>query len=88
MKKYTYSLSDILKVEKTDTQAMGFLIRMFGNGGIFGYTGYFTSKTFGRMRFFVTNKNKLVLVHLNNGKKIALSPDDQDEFLKAMKSSS
>jgi Bacterial PH domain len=61
---------------------MGFVIRIMGNGGIFGYTGYFTSKTVGRMRWHVTNKDNMVLITLTNNKVICVSPDDVPGFLK------
>jgi Bacterial PH domain len=63
---------------------MGFVIRLMGNGGIFGYTGFFTSKVIGRMRWHVTNKDNMVLITLHTGKIICVSPDDVPGFLKAI----
>jgi Na+-driven multidrug efflux pump len=85
IKDFTYNLEHLKKSGAITKSEMGFLIRVFGNGGIFGYTGFFTSKVFGRMQFWVTNSSKLILLELANNKKVVLSPDDTEGFLKSIK---
>jgi hypothetical protein len=77
------TIQDIQIISKTD---MGLALRILGNGGLFGYTGWFTTKTLGRMRWFVTSTEYMVIITLANGKKIAVSPDEREAFVKAMKS--
>ena len=83
-KNKTYALSEIKSANYITKKDRGFVIRVMGTGGIFGYTGYFTSKQHGRMQWFVTNQEKLIVVELTNGKFICISPDDTDGFLKAL----
>jgi hypothetical protein len=80
-----FLLSDITKAEYVSKLQMGWALRILGNGGIFGYTGFFTNKTFGRMNWFVTDKDKMIVLALTNGKHIVVSPDDTEEFLKSLK---
>jgi hypothetical protein len=79
------ALDQIKKAELVSKEQFGFLIRIMGNGGLFGYTGYFTAKDYGRMRWFVTNKDNTILLTLNNDTKVVVSPDDTAGFLKAIK---
>jgi Bacterial PH domain len=76
--------ADIKSAKYITKKEMGFVIRMLGNGGIFGYTGFFTNKTIGRMRWHVTNQQNLVILSMLNGKTICVSPDEVPEFLKAI----
>lgn len=64
----------------TESEISG-AIRTFGNGGIFGYTGYFANFKFGNMFWYLTRKDKLVLVKLHNNAKIMLSPDEPEKFV-------
>ncbi len=80
-----YARSEIKKVEAITKKEMGLALRIFGNGGLFGYTGWFTTKALGRMRWFVSNTEKMVIITLSNGKNIAVSPDEVDAFVKAIK---
>jgi fumarate reductase subunit C len=82
--KKIFLLADIAKHEALTKKEMGFVLRVLGNGGIFGYTGFFTNKTFGRMNWFVTSQQNLVIITLNNNKVIAVSPDDVVGFRKLL----
>jgi uncharacterized membrane protein (Fun14 family) len=64
---------------------MGIALRVLGNGGIFGYTGGFATKALGRMQWYITNQQNIVLIKLRNGKLICVSPDDVPGFVSAMK---
>ena len=58
-------------------------LRLFGNGGLFGYYGLFRTSKLGKSTWYVTNRAKVVVVV--TGKKTALfSPDDVDGFLAAI----
>jgi hypothetical protein len=53
-------------------EQMGFAIRTFGVGGLFGYFGYFSSKNQGSMLWYATQREKFVMIHLE-GNKIVLT---------------
>ncbi len=59
--------------------------RTFGNGGLFGYTGYFRNTKFGNMRWFATQRKNYVLIEKSNGKKIVITPDIPEDFIEALK---
>ena len=61
---------------------MRFAIRTFGNGGVFGYTGYFYKKGIGSMLWYCTQRANYILIEKTNGKKIVITPDDADGFMK------
>lgn len=60
-------------------------IRLWGNGGLFGYYGLFRTTRLGRCTWYVTNRSRAAI--LVSGAKTALfSPDDMDGFLAAVRS--
>jgi hypothetical protein len=59
---------------------LGFLIRMFGSGGLFGYLGTFRSPAIGKFMMWCTNKDDLILI-ITHEKKIAISPSNAEAFL-------
>lgn len=75
---------EIQEIQSITKSELGVVWRTFGNGGMFGYTGYFSSRTIGSMRWFVTQRKNYVLITLIKGKKYLLSPDDPEAFLAAL----
>jgi len=58
-------------------------LRLFGNGGLFGYYGLFQTSELGKSTWYVTNRGKAVVVV--TGEKTALfSPDDMEGFIAAI----
>jgi len=76
-----YERRKIEKVEMLSNEQMGFAIRTFGVGGLFGYFGYFASKNQGSMLWYATQREKFVMIHLDGNKKIVLTPDDPIGFV-------
>ena len=68
---------DYKKIEK------GFTMRTFGNGGLFGYFGYFTNDKIGRFKLFSTKRKDFYILDFGK-EKIGISPD-QPEFVEALK---
>lgn len=68
---------DYKKVEK------GFTIRTFGNGGLFGYFGYFNNDKIGRFKLYSTKGKDFHILDFGK-EKIGISPDDP-EFIEALK---
>ncbi|AEV31349.1 hypothetical protein Oweho_0328 [Owenweeksia hongkongensis DSM 17368] len=61
----------------------GFTIRTFGNGGIFGYFGYFNNDKIGRFKMYSTKGKDFYILDFGK-EKIGISPD-QPEFIEALK---
>lgn len=76
-----YERRKIEKVEILNKEQMGFAIRTFGVGGLFGYFGYYASKNQGSMLWYATQREKFVMIHLEGNKKIVLTPDDAISFV-------
>ncbi len=58
-------------------------IRLFGNGGLFGYYGLFRTSKLGKSTWFVTNRGKAVVV-VTGAKTALFSPDDVEGFMAAI----
>jgi hypothetical protein len=61
-------------------------IRLWGNGGLFGYYGYFSTTKLGRSWWYLTNRRNSVVVITDRGATL-FSPDDVDGFLAAIRAS-
>jgi hypothetical protein len=73
--------SEITSVEIIEKEQMGWIIRTFGVGGLFGYWGRFSSSKLGSMTWYATRKNKIVLITKINNKKIVITPDEAEQFI-------
>ncbi|SEJ84371.1 PH domain-containing protein [Dyadobacter sp. SG02] len=71
------ALESVQVIVKKDLQ---FTIRTFGVGGLWGYYGYFYNSVYGKMIWYITRRDHLVLIKATNKKTILLSPDDIDSF--------
>ena len=56
-------------------------IRLFGSGGLYGYYGYFSFRGLGRVSMHATNRNNLVLVKDEKGRRFLLSPSEPAKFI-------
>lgn len=74
--------SEIYEIRAISEEELGTTWRMFGNGGLFGYTGWF-STSIGKMRWYLSQRKNYVLFRLNNEGLILISPDDVEGFLQA-----
>ena len=74
----------IQKVYAVSPAEMGSAIRLMGNGGMFGYTGIYRSKSQGTMEWFVTQRKNYLVIETNYKKKYVLSPDDVNACLDAI----
>ena len=75
--------NEILSITPLSADELGRAWRTFGNGGMFGYTGWFRSAKQGSMRWFVSQRKNYVCILTTNHKKYILSPDDVEGFIKA-----
>jgi hypothetical protein len=75
--------STIKNVYKVKNDDLGFMIRTFGNGGIFGFMGFYKSQIYGNMRLFGTQQRNYVIVETNL-KKYVLTLDEPFDFVKSV----
>jgi len=73
--------SEITSIEIVEKENMGWIMRTFGVGGLFGYWGKFSSSKLGSMTWYATRKNKIVLITKINNKKIVITPDEAEQFI-------
>lgn len=69
-------LSSITKVEHIPNDKHMFGLRTFGVGGLFGYYGHYRYKDIGSVQLFATQRTNRILIHLQDDKKILITPDD------------
>ena len=59
-------------------------IRLWGNGGLFGYYGLFRTHALGVCSWYVTNRSQAIVVK-TAAKTVVFSPDDKEGFLSAVR---
>ena len=79
-------LNEIENVEMLDSQELKGTIRTFGVGGLWGYWGSFANTRIGAMKWYATRMSNAVLITTVYNKKIVLTPDDPELFVKKLKS--
>ncbi|HXZ86218.1 MAG TPA: PH domain-containing protein, partial [Myxococcota bacterium] len=67
---------------RADAQAMTGSMRLFGNGGLFSFTGLFQSRTLGRYRAFVTDPARAVVLRTAR-RVVIVSPAEPQAFVEA-----
>ena len=78
------SRTAIQSVELLDENFSKNTLRTFGVGGVWGYWGKFSHSSLGNMTWYVTRRDKMVLLKITDNKKIVLSPDRLEEFVEKM----
>ena len=76
---------DIQSVEILDKDFYKRTTRTFGVGGMWGYFGKFSHDTIGVMTWYVTRRDKMILLKLSDDKKVVLSPDNLEIFVEKLK---
>ena len=76
----------IKRVELIDKKKLRWSLRTFGVGGLFGYFGRFANMQLGRMTWYVTRRDKPVLIVTIDDKKIIVTPDDAIGFVREFSS--
>jgi hypothetical protein len=76
-----YRLSEIEQVTLLPRGWLSGALRTFGNGGLFGYYGWFYKK--GAFRLFATRTDRLVEAVIG-GRRVVLSPDDPERLVDAI----
>lgn len=71
----------IAEIRRMGSDELGFTLRTWGCGGLFGAFGWFWSRRLGAFRAYVTNRTDLVLIVLTSGEKVLISPGPAVRFL-------
>ena len=74
--------SDIENLTLIEKNKLSGTIRTFGVGGLFGWYGKFSNNELGDMTWYLTRRDKPILIISKAGKKILISPDDAEGFSK------
>lgn len=74
----TVNLSSLVSAE-VDPDAMSKSIRLFGNGGLFCFAGWFRNKRLGRFRAFATDPKRAVVLRFPK-RIVVVTPDDPHGF--------
>jgi hypothetical protein len=77
--------SDIESLELKDKSDLTGTVRTFGVGGLFGWYGKFANSQLGNMTWYVTRRDKPVLIIKKDSKKILISPDEAEAFVTEFK---
>ncbi|HTM66775.1 MAG TPA: PH domain-containing protein [Flavipsychrobacter sp.] len=75
---------DIESVIVCNYDQLGITIRLFGSGGLWGYFGIFYSRQFGRISLNATSLTRTLILLKGKRKKIIISPDNAENFVKGM----
>jgi len=80
--------NDITQIEKIEAYTqLGFVIRLFGSGGLFGWLGIFYSGKYGIFKMYAGAASPLLMISYGNGEKIGISPEDLDGFMATLNES-
>ena len=60
-------------------------VRLFGNGGLFGMSGWFWNRRIGRFRAYATDPGRVVLLRYRDGSKVVVTPHDVQHFIVRVK---
>jgi hypothetical protein len=77
--------SEIESLEVLEKSALTGSIRIFGVGGLFGWYGRFANKQLGTMTWYVTRRDKPILILTKSNKSIIISPDEVETFVSDFK---
>jgi hypothetical protein len=73
-------LDDVRAIRPASPDDLSGAIRVWGNGGVFGYYGRFRTPKLGKCSWYITNRRNAVVV-ITGEKTVVLSPDNVDGFL-------
>jgi len=73
-----------LKKAEYDPAACKGSIRIFGNGGLYSFTGLFRNKKLGRYRLFATDTSKAVVLTFDD-RKVVVTPRSPRKFLEGLR---
>jgi hypothetical protein len=79
-----FALEGLAEMRRAGGDDMRGCVRIWGNGGLFGYYGLFRTSGLGRCTWYVTRRSNAVVL-VTNRRTALFSPDDVDGFLAAIR---
>jgi hypothetical protein len=61
-------------------------LRLFGNGGLFAFSGWFWNRRIGRFRAYATDPQRAVLLRYRDDSKVVVTPHDVQHFIVRLRS--
>ena len=80
-----YTVREVTGVRRISRQEMGFAIRLFGAGGLWGLFGLCWSKKLGKFDAYISGRDGLVLVEFRTRRPLVITPEDPDEFVVSLR---
>lgn len=80
---YTIKKDDIIRVHSAHDFNIFRTVRLFGNGGLFGYTGFFYNAQYGQVRMMATQLKSIVLIYTSKKQPFVITPDNNEAFIEA-----
>ena len=77
--------ADIKSLELIEKATLSGTLRTFGVGGLVGWYGKFANSQLGNMTWYLTRRDKPVLILKKDSKKILISPDQAEAFVREFK---
>ncbi len=77
-------LDGVRAVRRATADDLHGAMRLMGSGGLFGYYGLFRTSKLGKCTWYVTDRSRMVVL-ITDAKTVALSPDDPDAFVTALR---
>ncbi len=74
-----------LQSATVDATALHGSIRLFGNGGLYSFSGIFRSPALGRYRVYVTDPSRCVVLRFSD-RAVVVSPEDPAAFVRDVES--
>ena len=74
---------DGLVAVATDPTLVVDSIRLFGNGGLYSFSGLFRNRKLGRYRAFITDLDRTVVLDLGS-RRVAISPREPTDFISVL----
>jgi hypothetical protein len=76
---------EIRSINSITSKELGFGLRAFGSGGFLGYFGRFYYRDHGWITLYATDRSKMLLITLHDDRKIIITPDDLEGFMKTFR---
>lgn len=83
LKPYLIPGTKIQEIRPLADNELGRSWRVMGNGGMLGYTGWY-STSLGKMRWFVSQRKNYILIKAQSNQQYLISPDDPHGFMNAV----
>ncbi len=78
-----FTLASLESAEAADRRILAHSLRLFGNGGLFVFAGWFWNRRLGRYRAFGTNLKNIVVLKFRE-RTLVVTPESPERFVAAV----